>query len=137
MTDTIAKVLIGFCAISLIVSSIMIAVIIYTSVLERRKEVGILRSIGAKKSDITMIFMAESGILGLLSGLLGVFVGFLLTLPCNVLLETAVGISDLAIVEWWHVVAMVIISFSLSVVAGVIPAFIGAKQDPAVALRTE
>lgn len=137
MTDTIAKVLIGFCAISLIVSSIMIAVIIYTSVLERRKEVGVLRSIGAKKSDITMIFMAESGILGLLSGLLGVLVGFLLTLPCNVLLETAVGISDLAIVEWWHVVAMVIISFSLSVVAGVIPAFIGAKQDPAVALRTE
>lgn len=137
MTDTIAKVLIGFCAISLIVSSIMIAVIIYTSVLERRKEVGVLRSIGAKKSDITMIFMAESGILGLLSGLLGVLVGFLLTLPCNVLLESAVGISDLAIVQWWHVVAMVIISFSLSVVAGVIPAFIGAKQDPAVALRTE
>lgn len=137
MTDAIAKLLIGFCAISLIVSSIMIAVIIYTSVLERRKEVGILRSIGAKKSDITMIFMAESGILGLLSGILGVLVGYILSIPCNVLLESTVGIANLAIVEWWHAVAMISISFTLSVVAGVIPAFIGAKQDPAVALRTE
>lgn len=137
MSDAISKVLIGFISISLIVSSIMIAVIIYTSVLERRKEVGILRSIGARKRDITTIFMAESGMLGLSSGLLGVFIGWLITLPVNVLLKSAVGISNLAIVEWWHVVVMTLISFLLSVVAGVVPAFMGAKQDPAVALRTE
>lgn len=137
MSDAISKVLIGFISISLIVSSIMIAVIIYTSVLERRKEVGILRSVGARKRDITMIFMAESGMLGLSSGLLGVFIGFLITLPVNALLKSAVGIPNLAIVEWWHVVVMTLISFLLSVIAGVVPAFMGAKQDPAVALRTE
>ena len=137
MSDAITKVLVGFCAISLIVSSIMIAVIIYTSVLERRKEVGILRSIGARKSDITVIFMTESGMLGLLSGIIGVFVAWIITLPVNVVLESALGIANLALVEWWHVVTMVIISFVLSIIAGVVPAFIGAKQDPAVALRTE
>ena len=137
MSDAITKVLVGFCAISLIVSSIMIAVIIYTSVLERRKEVGILRSIGARKSDITVIFMTESGMLGLLSGLIGVFVAWIITIPVNVVLESALGIANLALVYWWHVVMMVMISFALSIIAGVVPAFIGAKQDPAVALRTE
>ena len=137
MSDAISKVLIGFTSISLIVSSIMIAVIIYTSVLERRKEVGILRSIGARKRDIVVIFMAESGMLGLGSGLLGVFIGWILTLPINALLVATVGIANLAIVKAYHVVVMVLISFLLSVVAGVIPAFLGAKQDPAVALRTE
>ena len=137
MSDAISKVLIGFTSISLIVSSIMISVIIYTSVLERRKEVGILRSIGARKLDITSIFVAESGMLGLYSGLLGVLIGWILTLPINVILKAKVGIANLAIVLWWHPLAMVAISFALSITAGVIPALMGAKQDPAVALRTE
>ena len=137
LTDVITKVLIGFSAISLIVSSIMIAVIIYTSVLERRKEVGTLRSVGARKKDITTIFMAESGILGALGGLIGVFVGWLITIPVNFVLETLVGIPNLANVEWYYAVAMVVISIVLSIAAGVFPALIGAKQDPAVALRTE
>ena len=137
LTDVITKVLIGFSAISLIVSSIMIAVIIYTSVLERRKEVGTLRSVGARKKDITTIFMTESGILGALGGLIGVFVGWLITIPVNFVLETLVGIPNLANVEWYYAVAMVAISILLSIAAGVFPALIGAKQDPAVALRTE
>ncbi|MBO5304639.1 MAG: FtsX-like permease family protein, partial [Clostridia bacterium] len=107
LTDVITKVLIGFSAISLIVSSIMIAVIIYTSVLERRKEVGTLRSVGARKKDITTIFMTESGILGALGGLIGVFVGWLITIPVNFVLETLVGIPNLANVEWYYAVAMV------------------------------
>ena len=137
MSDAISKVLIGFTSISLIVSSIMIAVIIYTSVLERRKEVGILRSIGARKLDITSIFVAESGMLGLYSGVLGVLIGWILTLPINAILQAKVGVANLAIVLWWHPLAMIAISFALSITAGVIPAFMGAKQDPAVALRTE
>ena len=115
----------------------MIAVIIYTSVLERRKEVGTLRSVGARKKDITTIFMTESGILGALGGLIGVFVGWLITIPVNFVLETLVGIPNLANVEWYYAVAMVAISILLSIAAGVFPALIGAKQDPAVALRTE
>ena len=115
----------------------MIAVIIYTSVLERRKEVGILRSIGARKLDITSIFVAESGMLGLYSGILGVLIGWIMTLPINAILQAKVGIANLAIVLWWHPLAMIAISFALSITAGVIPAFMGAKQDPAVALRTE
>lgn len=137
LSGTITKVLIGFTSVSLIVSSIMIAVIIYTSVLERRKEVGILRSIGARKSDISVIFMSESGMLGLLSGLIGVLIGWLITIPVNLLLKNAVGIGNLAIVEWSHMLIMIAISFVLSVVSGVVPAFIGAKLDPAVALRNE
>lgn len=137
MTSAISSALIGFMSVSLIVSSIMIAVIIYTSVLERRKEVGILRSVGARKRDIVAIFMSESGILGLTSGLLGVFLGWIITLPLKNLLLDITGIANLAIVEWWHAVMMVLISLILSVAAGVIPAFLGAKQDPAVALRTD
>ena len=137
MSDTITKVLIGFSSISLIVSSIMIAVIIYTSVLERRKEVGTLRSVGARKKDISVIFMAESGMLGMLSGIMGVFIAWLITMPVNLILKMAVGIDNLAIIEWWQALMMFLISFGLSITAGVIPAFIGAKQDPAVALRTE
>lgn len=137
MSTAITSVLIGFSAISLIVSSIMIAVIIYTSVLERRKEVGTLRSIGARKRDISVIFMAESAMLGALSGVIGVVVGWIITLPVNVALTNAVGIPNLAIVEWWHGVGMLLISIGLSVIAGVVPALLGAKQDPAIALRTE
>lgn len=137
LSNAISRTLVGFTSISLIVSSIMIAVIIYTSVLERRKEVGILRSIGARKKDVAMLFIAESGILGLGAGLLGVFVGWLLTLPINALLLRHVGIPSLAIVKWWHAVAMVAISFALSVAAGVMPAELAARQDPAEALRTD
>ena len=137
VSTAVSSALIGFMSVSLIVSSIMIAVIIYTSVLERRKEVGILRSVGARKRDIVSIFMAESGILGLTSGLLGVFLGWIITLPLKQVLLTETGIPNLAIVEWWHVVMMVAISFALSVAAGVVPAFLGAKQDPAVSLRTD
>ena len=137
ISTAVSSALIGFMSVSLIVSSIMIAVIIYTSVLERRKEVGILRSVGARKKDIVSIFMAESGILGLSSGLLGVFLGWIITLPLKEILLNATGIPNLAVVEWWHVVMMVLISLTLSIAAGVVPAFLGAKQDPAVALRTD
>lgn len=137
MSDIIMKALIGFSSVSLIVSSIMIAVIIYTSVLERRKEVGILRSVGARKGDIVSIFMAESGMLGLFAGLIGAFVAWIVTIPINVLIANETGIQSLANLTWFHALAMVIVSFALSIVAGVVPAFIGAKQDPAVALRTE
>ena len=137
MSDIITKALIGFSSVSLVVSSIMIAVIIYTSVLERRKEVGILRSVGARKGDIVSIFMAESGMLGLFAGLIGALLAWIITLPVNFVIAQETGIQSLANMTWVHAVVMVAVSFALSVFAGVVPAFIGAKQDPAVALRTE
>ena len=137
ISDIITKALIGFSSVSLVVSSIMIAVIIYTSVLERRKEVGILRSVGARKGDVVTIFMSESGMLGLFAGLIGAFIAWLITIPINVFIANETGIQYLANLTWYHALAMILVSFGLSMVAGIIPAFIGAKQDPAVSLRTE
>lgn len=137
LTTVVRDVLIGFCAVSLIVSSIMIAVIIYTSVLERRKEVGILRSIGARKADVTMIFMTESGILGLLAGVLGVLIGWIITIPVNIILKSLAEIPNLAILAPQDGIIMVLVSFVLAVVAGIIPALQGARMDPAAALRNE
>ena len=104
LTNTITGVLVGFAAISLIVSSIMIAIIIYTSVLERRKEIGILRSLGARKKDISTVFIAESGMIGLLAGILGVVISFILFMPLNVIIEKYLMAGNLIAIEWWHVV---------------------------------
>ena len=115
----------------------MIAIIIYTSVLERRKEIGVLRSIGARKKDVARVFLAESAILGGYSGLIGVFVSWLMSLGISALLEHFFGFVGLMTVEWWHAVMMLGISVLLSMLAGFIPSRIAAKKDPAIALRSE
>ncbi|MDD4120445.1 MAG: ATP-binding cassette domain-containing protein [Clostridia bacterium] len=137
LTQTITAVLVGFSAISLVVSSIMIAIIIYTSVLERRKEIGVLRSLGARKMDISNVFNAESSLIGFLSGLIGAFIAFLIILPVNAILYNFLDVQNLIKMEWWHVVMMLGISTSLSLMAGFIPSRIAANRDPATALRTD
>ena len=136
LTEIVSGVLIAFASISLIVSSIMIAIIVYTSVLERKKEIGVLRSIGASKSSISKVFVAESGIIGTLSGIIGVIACYVLTLFINLILGlTGLGIT--VSLAWWQPLAMFIISIVLAVVAGVVPAWIASQKDPVECLRTE
>ena len=137
MANTITGVLVAFAAISLVVSTIMIAIIIYTSVLERRKEIGVLRSIGARKKDISRVFLAESAILGAYSGLIGLLVSYLISLLGAFILKVVFSIDGLMEVKWWHCVMMLGISVLLSMLAGFIPSRIAAKKDPAIALRSE
>lgn len=137
MVSTITGVLVGFAAISLIVSTIMIAIIIYTSVLERRKEIGVLRSIGARKRDISRVFIAESAILGGYSGLIGIIFSVIVCVIGNVVIKMLIGIENLVSVSWWQCLCMFFVSMFLSILAGFIPSRIAAKKDPAIALRSE
>ncbi|MBQ4443302.1 MAG: ABC transporter ATP-binding protein/permease [Clostridia bacterium] len=135
--QAITYVLIAFSSISLIVSSIMIAIITYTSVMERTKEIGILRSIGARKKDITRVFNSETFIIGLMSGLLASFVTWVLSIPVNAILYGYTKIAHLAVVAWWHPVLLVGLSVLLTAIAGFIPSRIAAHKDPVLALRSE
>ncbi len=135
--NTISYVLIAFVAISLVVSSIMIGIITYISVLERTKEIGILRSIGASKRDISRVFNAETLIVGFVSGMLGILVTVLLCIPINILIKSLANISNVAQLPWSGGVFLVAISMLLTFIAGLIPSRIAARKDPVVALRTE
>lgn len=137
MVDTITGVLVGFAAISLIVSTIMIAIIIYTSVLERRKEIGVLRSLGARKKDVSRVFIAESAILGAYSGFIGVILSVAFSYIGSAILKAVFKITGLMAVEWWQCLVMFIVSVLLSMLAGFIPSRIASKKDPAIALRSE
>ena len=138
LVDIISYVLIAFSAISLIVSSIMIAVITYVSVIERTKEIGILRSIGARKKDISRVFNAETFIIGLLSGLIGIIVSWILTIPINLIINSlADGIGNLAVLSPLTALIMVLISVVLTMLSGLIPSRLAAKKDPITCLRTE
>ncbi len=135
--NTISYVLIAFVAISLVVSSIMIGIITYISVLERTKEIGILRAIGASKKDISRVFNAETFIVGLISGLLGIGITVLLTIPINAVIYAVTGVAVHAMVPFNAGVTLVIISMLLTIIAGLIPAKMASKKDPVIALRTE
>ena len=135
--NAISYVLIAFVAISLVVSSIMIGIITYISVLERTKEIGILRSIGASKHDISMVFNAETLIVGFVSGAMGIVVTLLLIIPINAVIKNLSGISNVAGLPWVAALILVLISMALTFIAGLIPAKMAAKKDPVVALRSE
>ena len=135
--NAISYVLIAFVAISLIVSSIMIGIITYISVLERTKEIGVLRSIGASKKDVSRIFNAETLIEGFISGALGIVVTLLLCIPANALIKHLTDISNVAQLPIAGGVILIIISMFLTFIAGLIPAKLAAKKDPVVALRSE
>ena len=135
--DAITYVLIAFTAISLVVSTVMIGVITYVSVVERTKEIGILRSIGARKRDIRHVFNAETFIIGLFAGLIGVIVAYLLQLLINVILTPLTGISGLAALPIWQAAIMLCVSIVLTLISGLIPASSAANKDPVIALRTE
>ncbi|WP_418565075.1 ATP-binding cassette domain-containing protein, partial [Neglectibacter timonensis] len=135
--DGITVVLIAFAAISLVVSMIMICIIIYTSVLERTKEIGILRALGARKRDITHVFDAETFLLGLFSGVLGVVIAWLFTFPINVIIENMTGLAGVAHLQLLHAVLLVAVSTVLTMLGGHIPARIASKKDAVEALRSE
>ena len=135
--DAITIVLIAFSGISLVVSSIMIGIITYISVLERTKEIGILRAIGARKKDITRVFNAETFIIGLSSGLLGILIAYLLTIPVNNIIYKLTDLKGVAILNPIHALILITVSIILTLIGGAIPAKIASKKDPVEALRTE
>ena len=135
--DAITVVLIAFSSISLVVSSIMIAIITYISVLERTKEIGILRALGARKKDIKRVFNAETFIIGLTSGLLGIIIAYLLTIPTNHIIESLSGLAGVAKLNIIHAITLIIINIILTMIGGAIPARMASKKNPVEALRTE
>ena len=137
IVNALTYILIAFVAISLVVSSIMIGIITYISVLERTKEIGILRAIGASKKDVSRIFTAETFIIGLVSGVLGIVVTVLLDIPVNAIIYQVAGVENLAAVPLGAGVVLVLISVGLSFLAGLAPSRMAAKKDPVTALRTE
>ena len=135
--DAISYILIAFVAISLVVSSIMIGIITYISVLERTKEIGILRAIGASKRDVSRVFNAETFVIGLFSGALGIGVTLLLLIPANIIIHSLTGISGMAQLPWIGALILIAISVVLTLVGGIIPSRMAAKRDPVAALRSE
>lgn len=137
ITDIITYALIAFTAISLIVSTVMIGVITYVSVVERTKEIGILRAIGARKRDISRVFNAETFIIGALAGIIGILIAYLISIPTNYILKSLTGILGLVVLHPLHAFILVVLSICLTLVSGLIPARIAAKKDPILCLRTE
>ena len=135
--NMISYVLIAFVAVSLVVSSIMIGIITYISVLERTKEIGILRSLGASKKDISRVFNAETFIIGLTSGVIGIGVTVLITIPASIIVYNMTGIANIASLPVVGAIILIVISMILTIVAGLIPSRIASKKDPVEALRTE
>ena len=135
--DGITVVLVAFSSISLSVSSIMIGIITYISVLERTKEIGILRSLGARKKDIRRVFNAETFIIGLTSGLLGIGISGALLIPINVLLKKLTDLNNVAVMDINASIILIIVSITLTLIGGAIPSRLASKKDPAVSLRTE
>lgn len=135
--STITGILVAFSGISLIVSSIMIGIIMYISVLERTKEIGILKALGARNKDITRVFNAETFIIGLFSGILGIGIARLLCIPANSLIEKFFDFKDVALLSWVHALLLLLVSITLTLIGGFIPAKIASKKDPVEALRTE
>ncbi len=137
IVDTISIVLIAFASISLFVSSIMIGIITYISVLERTKEIGILRSLGARKTDITLVFNAETFIIGVFSGLIGIAIASILVPPANMIIAKLTTLENVAKLSPLHAILLILVSLFFTIVGGFIPSLMAAKKDPVVALRTE
>lgn len=135
--SAVTIVLIAFSSISLIVSSIMIGIITYISVLERTKEIGILRALGARKKDISRVFNAETFIIGITSGLIGIGIALILTIPANQIIYNLTELENVAILNPLHALILILVSMTLTMIGGFIPARIAAKKDPVEALRTE
>ncbi len=135
--DAITYILLALTAISLLVAAIMIAIITYVSVIERTREIGILRSIGARKIDVMGVFNAETVIIGLFSGALGVIIALILQFPLNAILFNYTGISSLAVLSFGHAILLIVISVLITLLSGMIPAFMASKKDPVKALRSE
>lgn len=137
MVSIITNILIAVTCIAVVVSLFMIAILMYTSVQDRTKEIGILRSIGARKIDVVNIFNTETSILGLVSGCAGVFIAFVLKYPINILVKSAFNISEILQPQWWHALTLILGAVVLTVASGFIPAIIASKKNPVNALRSD
>ena len=138
IVDVVSYVLIAFVGISLVVSSIMIGVITYISVLERKKEIGILRAIGASKHNVAQVFNAETFIIGLLAGLIGIGITLLLLIPTNSIIQSmSNGVEVKAVLPITAGIILIILSTVLTLIGGIIPSKKAAKEDPVLALRSE
>ena len=138
IVNVITYVLVAFVAVSLIVSSIMIGIITYISVLERTKEIGILRAIGASKKNISQVFNAETFIIGLFAGLIGIGITLLLLIPCNAVIHRVAETTDVnASLPVFSALVLIMLSILLTLIGGFIPSKKAAKKDPVTALRTE
>ncbi len=137
MIQMITIALVAFTALALVVSTVMIGIITYVSVVERVKEIGILRAVGARKKDIKRLFNSETFLIGLVAGLFGILVTYLLSLVINIIVLTIAGIWGIAALPWWQALIMVCISVGLTLISGLLPASAAARKDPVVALRTE
>ena len=135
--DTITYILLALTAISLVVAAIMIAIITYVSVIERTKEIGILRSIGARRIDVMSVFNAETIIIGLFSGFIGIVFAIILQFPLNAILYSYTGISSLVVLSPVHAILLVVVSVVVTLLSGMIPSFMASKKDPVKALRSE
>ena len=136
MIDIVSYALIAFTALSLVVSTVMIGIITYVSVVERIKEIGVIRSLGGRKRDVSNLFIAETVMIGLFAGVMGVGITYLISLIVNICLKPLVGFN-IAIFPILEALVMIIISVVLTLISGIIPARSAAKKDPVVALRTE
>jgi putative ABC transport system permease protein len=137
MIQMITIALVAFTALSLVVSTVMIGIITYVSVVERVKEIGILRAVGARKKDIKRLFNAETFIIGLVAGVFGILITYILSLIINVVVYALAGVWGIAALPWWQALIMIVLSVVLTLISGLIPASAAAKKDPVVALRTE
>lgn len=137
VVDTITYILVAVACVSVIVTMILIAIIMYISVQDRTREIGIMRAIGARKSDISNIFNVETMLLGLASGVIGVLIAYVLQFPCNVILSKALNMAALLDMAWWNPIALILGSIVITVISGLIPAAMAAKKEPVIALRTE
>ena len=135
--SAITVVLIAFSSISLIVSSIMIGIITYISVLERTKEIGVLRALGARKKDIRRVFNAETFIIGICSGTLGIIIARILVIPANIIIKNLTDLKDVAQLNPVHAILLIVISVLLTVIGGAIPARVASRKDPVESLRSE
>lgn len=137
MIDIVTTALIAFTALSLIVSCVMIAIITYVSVVERIKEIGVIRSLGGRKKDVSHLFNAETFIIGLISGSFGIAITYLASVILNVIVDHFTGVYPICALPWWQALIMILVSIVLTCISGLIPARSAAKKDPVVALRSE
>jgi len=137
LINTITIILAGFAGISLVVSSVMIGIITYVSVVERTKEIGIMRSLGARKKDISRIFNAEALLIGLTSGIIGVILAYVINIPLSLVINNLIGVANFSNLLIYHAFLLIVLSTVLTLVAGLVPSRIASKKDPVIALRTE
>ena len=137
IVNGVVSVLVVLTSVSLIVSAIMIAIITYVSVIERTKEIGVLRAVGARKKDVVRLFVTETGMIGAIAGAMGILATFIAEIPLNIIMKNITGVSSLVYLSPLHTVILFVASIAVSVIAGLIPSLLAGKKDPVKALRSE